>query len=302
MPNKSTLISMTGYGRGTASGKKFRANVEIRAVNSRFLEIRSKLPRPLSFLEPIVREGIEQVITRGVVDFMLQLTPVDPAQAIPLDESVASAYVEKAKKFAKDWNCPDGLTAVAVLKLPGVLGAEGVSIYENEKEIPLLVKTALTEALAGLLEMRKREGEKLQKVLQRELADFRENLHWVEKNTAELNKRYSEKLRTRISDWSKKNSVEVDEGRLMQEITYYLDRSDVTEELDRLESHLRQTDDALMGSGKRSSGKRLEFLAQEMGREVNTIGAKSDQTDLSHRVVEMKLILEKIREQVQNLE
>lgn len=302
MPQKSVLISMTGYGRGSASGKKFRASVEVRSVNGRFLEIRSKLPRHLSFLDPIVRQELEQSITRGVVDFVLQLVPVDPSHAIPFDLSLAQAYLEKSKLLAKQWGIQDGLTSLDVLKLPGVLGGENTANYESEKEIPELVKDSLRQALVGLQEMRRAEGEKLKKSLQRELVDFQEHLDWILKNRDDLNERYADKIRSRIKEWSKKNTLEVDESRFLQEVTFYLDRSDVTEELDRLDSHMKQVNDALSGLGKRSPGKRLEFLAQEMGREVNTIGAKSDHSDLSQRVVEMKLILEKLREQVQNLE
>ncbi len=302
MPQKNSIISMTGFGRGSASGKKFRASVEVRTVNSRYLEIRSKLPRPLSFLEPLVREKIEKKITRGVVDVNLQLHLLDPSESLPIDETLANAYVDKAREYAKAWNCADGVTGMTILKFPGVLGAENASFYESEEEIPKIISASLEDSLDGLLEMRKKEGEKLLKVLQRELADFQEYLSWIFENRASINAKYAEKLKTRIHDWSQKSATPIDENRLLQEVTYYLDRSDITEELDRLDSHLKQAHEALSGGGKRSSGKRLEFLAQEMGREVNTIGAKSDHAQVSNRVVEMKLILEKVREQVQNLE
>lgn len=302
MSKVSSIVSMTGFGRGAKAGKKFRATVELRSVNGRFLEIRAKIPRPLAFLEASLREKLEKRVSRGVVDMTLTVQALEPSAATHFDEKLARSYAEKATIFARDFGLSHGLTALALLKLPGVMSEEAVTL-ENEKDLPAIVNDALDEALENLVGMRCSEGEKLGKVLQREIDELVSHREWIQKHRGELNERHGKKLQARVSEWMEKSGrSQLDESRLYQEVAYYLDRSDVTEELDRLSSHLKQCEDTLYGATAKSAGKRMEFLAQEMGREVNTIGAKSDQAQVTARVVEMKLTLEKIREQVQNLE
>lgn len=293
---------MTGFGRGSAGGEKFRATLELRSVNGRFLEIRAKLPRTLTFLEASIREALEKSLSRGVIDVSLTVQALEPSLVAQFDGRLAKAYSERAELISRELGISTGVTALALLKLPGVMGAETPGMFEDEPEIPKVVKRALEEALASLVEMRKREGEKLARVLQRELAEVKTHQSWIAKHREEINDRYAGKLRARIKEWTEKSQAGLDEGRMYQEVAYYLDRSDVTEELDRLGSHLKQCEEILLSPTAKSVGKRLEFLAQEMGREVNTIGAKSDQAQVTNHVVEMKLTLEKIREQVQNLE
>jgi uncharacterized protein (TIGR00255 family) len=249
-----------------------------------------------------MREGIGEKIRRGVVDLAVTVHPLGAAASTRFDEEMAKSYMEKAGHFARDFGLPHGLSALALLKLPGVMTEEDPSLGEGAKEISSLALSALADALTNLLEMRRREGEKLGKVLLREFNELSGHRDWIHKHREEINKKHGEKLRARISDWMDGSWAAMDETRLYQEVAYYLDRSDITEELDRLSSHLKQCEDALFSEAAKSSGKRLEFLAQELGREVNTIGAKSDQAQVTSRVVEMKLALEKIREQVQNLE
>ena len=296
------IFSMTGFGRGSAVGQKFRVTAELRSVNGRFLEIRAKLPRTLSFLEPALREALEKRLNRGVIDLSLSVQALEPSLTAQFDGALARAYSERAAAIADELEISSGLTALALLKLPGVMGAENPCLFENEPEIPKIAKAALEEALENLVEMRRKEGEKLTKVLQRELAEVKSHRDWIHKHREEINDRYARKLQSRLKDWMEKSQAAVDEGRLYQEVAYYLDRSDVTEEIDRLGSHLKQCEEIFHGPTHKSVGKRLEFLSQELGREVNTIGSKSDQSAVTNHVVEMKLTLEKIREQVQNLE
>jgi uncharacterized protein (TIGR00255 family) len=293
---------MTGFGRGARAGKKFRATVELRSVNGRFLEVRAKIPRALAFLEPSLRERLERRISRGVVDLTLTVQALEPSTTAHFDEKLARSYAEKATAFARDFGLTHGLTALALLKLPGVMSEDFASM-EEDKEVPDIVGEALDEALENLINMRRSEGEKLARVLQREIDELASQRDWIQKHRGELNEKHGKRLQARVAEWMGKNGrSQIDESRLYQEVAYYLDRADVTEELDRLSSHLKQCEDTLYGTGSKSVGKRLEFLAQELGREVNTIGAKSDQAQMTARVVEMKLTLEKIREQVQNLE
>jgi uncharacterized protein (TIGR00255 family) len=296
---------MTGFGRGSASGQRHRVTVELRSVNGRFLEVRSRLPRSLVFLEPELKELLEGSLRRGVVELVVTVHSQGSELAAHFDERQAKGYARMTEKLAEDLGLSSGLTALALLKLPGVMAAEPVEDLEKDGEIGKLARKALQEALELLLDMRRQEGEKLGKFLQRELAEVKSHQEWIHKHREELNQRYSRKIQARLKEFlggAEQGGARLDEGRLYQEVAFYLERGDVTEELDRLASHLKQCEDALSLEAGKSLGKRLEFLAQELGREVNTIGAKSDQAQVTSHVVEMKLTLEKIREQVQNLE
>lgn len=300
-PIESSLHSMTGYGRGSVSSEKVRATVELRSVNGRFLEIRAKLPRSLLFLEPDLRAMLEKKLRRGVVDFTVTIHPVEPALSVHIAEDVATAYVQQAERLAEDHEISSGITALSLLRLPGVAVTDDPSAVFGA-EAGDVVKQALDQALSALIEMRKSEGEKLERVLLRELMEIKGHKEWIRKHREDLNERHYKRLEARISQWVEKSRGVLEETRLYQEVAFYLDRADVTEELDRLASHLKQCEEALSYAGAKSVGKRLEFLSQEIAREVNTIGAKSDLVEITNHVVEMKLTLEKVREQVQNLE
>lgn len=293
---------MTGYGRDSQAGSRFRATVEIRSVNGRYLEIRPKLPRAMLFLEPKVRERIEKKVHRGVIDLTVTIQPLAKALEAAVDESLAAAYMVKISSIAKRLEIPHGLSAVSLMRLPGVVNTEPTPDCDGDEEVGAILLKALDGALDSLVSMRASEGEKLGKVLQRELEEIRLHRDWIHSQREGMNERSFRRMQGRVKELMASVDGTVEEGRLYQEVAFYLDRGDITEELDRLGSHLKQCEEALRGSDSKSVGKRLEFLMQELGREVNTIGAKSDQTPVSNRVVEMKLTLEKIREQVQNLE
>lgn len=298
----SALHSMTGYGRGSASGDRYRISVEIRSVNGRFFDFRAKLPRSILFLEPRLREECNKRIRRGVVDLVVNLHPLEPAAHSVVDVDLAKVFAKEVLALAKDLELPEGLTATSLLRLPGVLSEPEPECLENDGEVTALGLQAVQEAVRGLLEMRKREGERLGKALHRELEELRVHGEWIRRHREQMNKRYFEKLEAKAKEWKSRGHDEVDGTRLQQELLFYLDRSDVTEELDRLESHLNQCDQAIRVGDGGTVGKRLDFLAQELGREVNTIGSKNDHAEVTKRVVEMKLALERLREQAQNLE
>lgn len=299
---ESPLHSMTGYGRGSSAGRRFRISVEMRSVNGRFFEFRARLPRALQFLEPKVREHCSKKLKRGAIDFVMSVHAVSPEAESVVDTPLARAYAAEVQRLARELDLSEGLTAASLLRLPGVLVERESASLEGESEVSALALKALDDALTDLLDMRRSEGEKLEKVLQRELADLRSHGERIQKHRKDLNERYFQKFRARVADWADRGQSHVDETRLYQEVAFYLDRSDVTEELDRVASHLKQCEDAVRGAFSGSIGKRLDFLAQELGREVNTIGAKCDHAQVTTHVVEMKLALERLREQVQNLE
>lgn len=293
---------MTGFGRAAFSSKNYRVSVELRSVNGRFLEIRPKLPRPISFLEVSLREKISEKLRRGVVDVNINVHAIDTNLEEVLNTSVALSYAKAVKGLAKKAKISDGLDALSLLRLPGVLSVEDGDLTVNEKELRPLVEDAVKEALTQLLKMRSREGEKLTQVFERELKLFQSARDAVAKSTDQINARYQEKLTGRMEKYASANGAKFDEARLLQEVAYYIDRSDVTEELDRLASHIRQFENMVEGKEEFPIGKRLDFLVQEMGREVNTIGAKSDELAITQSVMQMKISLERLREQIQNIE
>lgn len=293
---------MTGYGRGSASGSRFRLSLEIRSVNARFFELRAKLPRSLQFLEPKLREECLKSLKRGAVDLVVGISSMAGEEKSSLNEQQARAFAAQVSRLAKELELPEGLSAASLLRLPGVLAEPEPESLEGDNEVQQLALTALKDALSQLLEMRRREGEKLGKALQRELSELRSHSDWIQKHREDLNERYFKKLQSRLKEWLGRSQAALDETRLHQEVAFYLDRSDVTEEIDRLASHLKQCDEAIHGNSQGSIGKRLDFLAQELGREVNTIGSKNDHAQVTTHVVEMKMALERLREQVQNLE
>ena len=300
MPKDITIQSMTGYGRGVAEGQRFAIGIELKTVNGRFLDLKTKLPRNLTFLEPKIREELIKHLHRGVVEVFVSLQILDGSAITTVDRVQAAYYVSLLEEISQEMRIPNGITAAALLKIPGVIADDQKFSDDARKELLKLIKESLSEAITQLTTMRSDEGKRLWVVLDRELKNVKENLNWIYKHREDINESYFKKLSLRLGEWMNKSNIQLDEQRLHHEIAFYLDRSDITEELDRLASHIKQFENSLVGKG--SVGKRLDFLIQELGREVNTIGSKCDDARISSHVVEMKMALEKIREQVQNLE
>lgn len=299
---KQYLSSMTGYGRGSASGEQYRVSVDLRSVNGRFLEMRIKCPRFLAAVESEIRSHISKVMHRGMIDVSVNVQALAGAIGENINQTVARSFAKEIEDLSNNLNISSGLTGISLLKLPGVVQLDEAANEHSIQDLSKLVLMALKEATDSLLEMRRSEGEKLQKVLKRELDEMQSHRVWIYKHREELNDRYFKKLQGRLSEWTSRTNSSLDETRIYQEVAYYLDRSDIAEELDRLGSHLKQCEDALAKPDGKSVGKRLDFLAQELGREVNTIGSKSDQVIVTNHVMEMKMSLERVREQVQNIE
>jgi uncharacterized protein (TIGR00255 family) len=292
------IHSMTGYGRATADGKGFRATVDIRTVNGRFLEIRPKLPRTIGFVEPNIRELVQKYLKRGVIDLSLSLQTEGTVKE-RIDEEAVAAYVDAIEKCAKDLEIPTGLSIVSLLRLPGTVVGEEMDFEVDEEEVSRITEVAVTQALKELVEMREKEGAKLIEFIFRELKIIDEKQKEILSRSKKVNAEFRKKMLDRIEQFEL--TPKFDEHRLMQEVAFYLDRSDVVEEIDRLHSHVKQMHD-LLAKPDGPVGKKLDFILQETGREVNTIGSKSDDIHLSSLVVDLKVSLERIREQVQNLE
>ena len=293
------MKSMTGYGRGECTAKGASITVELNSVNRKQAEVSLSVPSELESIEPDLRDLILASVSRGRVSgrVVLQYTGSSRASSVAVNETQAKAYRRELSKLAKSLEIPDNLSMEGLLRLPGVL--ENAQPALDAKAFRAPIKSALGQALEGLLSMREKEGGNLGRDLAKRLAKLRRIVKRVAKLAPDVLKHHRERLIERL----KKTNVEVpdmDDDRLLREIVYYTDRTDISEELTRLGSHFVQLEECL--SDVVPVGRKLDFLAQEMFREINTIGSKANDANISSEVVTLKTELEKIREQVQNVE
>lgn len=295
-----SLMSMTGRGTGKAANHLARVEVELSSVNRKQLDLNIVLPRFLSSFESPVHECVRKQLARGRVTGEIRVTWSARAQAAALrvDEALVRAQVAALRATAKKMGLADDLSASLLLQLP-----EAIVVEHGERDLAGLwpvVAQALEAALAKLLTMRRREGAALAR-------DIRARLKQLGAWTKEIRARapavaatYRENLLKRIAAALPDNSELAEDERLLKEVALFADRADITEELVRLDSHRQQATHLLRTGGV--VGRTLDFLVQEMGREINTIGAKANDGDIIRRVIDCKAELERIREQVQNIE
>jgi uncharacterized protein (TIGR00255 family) len=293
------MNSMTGYGRGEAAQDGFKLTVEISSVNRRQSEIAVSLPRDLEVLEARIRDVINQCVSRGRVTVRVSLHATSGATVAGprLNVRLARAFARDLNRLAKELRLPGGVTLDLVVRAPGVMEASD-DVADAEGFWPA-VETALRRGLAQLTRMRQREGRYLSRDLAARVAVMRRAAARVRKQAPQVAIRYREQLRERIAS-AGLELPGVDDERLSKEVVYFADRADITEELTRLESHFRQFEDCVKST--EPVGRTLDFLAQEMNREVNTIGSKANDSQISRDVVTLKAELERFREQAQNVE
>ena len=288
---------MTGYGRAEVvhAGRKF--SVELNSVNRKQSDIVINLPRDLAELEPRIRQTINENISRGRTNATIALhSSPDGARNLALDTELARSYHEAMRALQKELNTPGEITISTILQAPGVMRFPEQVL--NAEEAWPAIDRALRGALSDLIKMREREGKHLAKDLIHRLKAIRRKLKEIHAFHPDVVKRYRAVLLDRIQKAGL--PIASDDERLLKEISFFADRADVSEELTRLESHLAQFAHHLRS--KEPVGRSLEFITQEMFRELNTLGAKANDAAISQRVIACKAELEKIREQSQNLE
>src|SRR2546421_2727155 len=291
------MRSMTGYGRGDAdlAGAKF--SVELYSVNRKQSDIVVNLPRDLTELEPRVRQVVNEKISRGRTSVSVGLhESANGPRNLALDTALARSYHEAMLTLQKELSAPGEITIGTILQAPGVMRSPEQSIDADEAWP--VVQRALTTALSELIKMREREGKHLAKDLIHRLKTLRKEIMEIRALYPEVVKKYRAILRERLEKAGL--DLPLDDERLLKEVTIFADRSDISEELTRLESHLAQFAHHLRKN--EPVGRTLEFITQEIFRELNTLGAKSNDAGISRHVVACKSELEKIREQIQNLE
>lgn len=291
-------ISMTGYGRGEFVNDKFHFTVESKSVNNRYLDVNIKMPRKISYLEEFVRQFLKKYVSRGKVEVYIKLEFANHGDIkVGYDEFLAKEYVDVLNKISVQFELNNQISAMDVIKFPDV-----IKLQENEfdeEDIKKSLEFAMDEAFSGLRNMREIEGEKLKSDILERCKLLETDIDIIEKNAEEIESEYREKLLAKIQEVLDSVSYNVDEQRILQEAAIIADKSNITEEIVRFKSHILQLKEVLDTD---SVGRKMDFILQEMNREVNTIGSKSLTLEITNYVVELKSELEKIREQVQNIE
>ena len=293
------MKSMTGYGRGDSSKDGFKITVELSSVNRKQTEISVTLPREMEMLEAQVRDLINRHIARGrlTVRASLHAGASKSSARMHLNVPLAKAYARELNSLAKQLKLPGPVTLDQLARAPGVLQTD--EELAVEEDLWPAVEKALKKALAQMVKMREREGAHLAQDLARRIEVMRQSAAQIQQHAPTVAERYRQQLIERIKS-AGLEAPGTDDDRLLKEVVYFADRSDISEELTRLQSHFQQFED-----GRKSQepvGRMLDFLAQEINREVNTIGSKANDSLISREVVTLKAELEKFREQAQNVE
>ena len=292
------MKSMTGYGKGMVAGDDFSVSVDLKTVNNRFLDIHLRVGSELASLEPSIKKRITSRLTRGRVDVTVSMERVAQI-AYELNRPLIAGYITALKQLQQDFNIAGELDINILARIPGALQPARNGI--DEKVIAGL-EQALDQALDELEKMREQEGEALKNELRDRVRKIESLVPVIESSAAGLADAYRLRLQKRIGELLNRGGqiVEVDPVRLAQEVAYLADRSDVSEEMVRLRSHLAQFQEALDASGE--AGKMLDFLLQELNREANTTLSKSTDLVIKEAGLAIKAEVEKLREQVQNVE
>lgn len=291
------MNSMTGYGRGEAARGGAKFTVEISTVNRKQAELSLYLPRELDALESRARDEINAKVSRGRIAARVQWTAKSGDRAqVEIDRNLAKEYAKEYRKLATDLKLGGEVSLDTILRAPGVLQTSEEELDVESLWTPL--RTAVRAALKELLAMRAREGANLKKDLQKRIDALQKSVKAVKRQAPKTVRRHREALLDRLNQTGL--DLKLDDERVLKEVALFADRIDITEELTRLESHFGQFADYAKSKGP--VGRTLDFLSQEMNREVNTIGSKANDPVISRLVVAMKSELEKFREQVQNVE
>lgn len=293
------MKSMTGYGRGESVQVGFKVTVELNAVNRKQLEISVNLPREMEMLEAPLRDLIHHHLARGRIGGRVSLhaTGGQLSARMHLNVPLAKVYAHELSKLAKQLKLPGTVTLDHLVRAPGVFQTDE-ELAETKNLWPAVDKAA-KQALAALVKMREREGAHLAQDLAERVAVMSKCVARVHKQAPISTERYRQQLIERIKA-AGLPAPATDDERLLKEVVFFADRSDINEELTRLQSHFKQFADCVKSS--EPVGRTLDFLAQEMNREINTIGSKANDAVISHEVVTLKAELEKFREQAQNVE
>ena len=294
------IRSMTGFGRGEYSDGKRNVICEIRTVNHRYADISVKMPKRYSFAEEKIKALIKERVRRGKVEVSIIVENLTEGDiTIRLNSPVAQQYIENLKELKERYGLTGEIDLKLVSSMPDVLKA--IPDVEDEEEVTAVICESVKAAVSRLDEMRTTEGAKLAEDLLMRGELIREIVKKIEKRAPLVAEEYREKLEARIRELVE-DKVDIPADRILVEAAVFADKANITEELVRLDSHMIQLKAFLTESGEGTVGKKLDFLVQEMNREANTIGSKANDITITNYMLEIKSEIEKIREQVQNIE
>ena len=291
------IRSMTGFGRAEAVKEDYRVTVELKSVNHRYLDLNIKMPSRIGYLENEVRKVLKEKLSRGKVDVYISYEEdADRNYTVVYHREIARMYYENIAQMAQDFGLDNDLRISHLSRFPDVL-----EIVEESRDADVVwdrLKEPLAQALERFIESRETEGEKLKTDLLDKLKSMTSHVDFIEERSPEILSEYKARLMEKVSELLEKSAI--DENRIAAEVTIYADKICVDEEIVRLKSHIHEMESILNKGGE--VGRKLDFLAQEMNREANTTLSKSTDVRLADTGIELKTLIEKIREQIQNLE
>ncbi|AFS78698.1 YicC-like protein [Gottschalkia acidurici 9a] len=292
------LRSMTGFGRGENNDGIRNFTVEVKSINHRYNDIIVKVPKHISYLEEKIKKEVKKYVTRGRVEIYIGLEYVkDIEMEVKVNIPLAQSYKNALEKICTELNIDSNLNIDLITKFPDILKTERKE--EDEDEIWNTLKEGVRIALEELIAMRQEEGELLSKDIKEKTNKIESLINDIEERAPKVVLEYKEKLENRINELLE-NKYDIDESKLANEVAYFADKTGIDEEIVRFNSHIIQLRKSLEGND--SIGRKLDFMLQEMNREVNTIGSKVGDVEITNKVVDIKTELEKIREQIQNIE
>lgn len=295
---KKMIKSMTGFGRGENSDGLHNFTVEIKTLNHRYNDIIVKMPKHISYFEESVKKIIKEKINRGRVEVFISLEYVNQSAIdIKVDIPLAKSYKQAIESIAGELNIDEQVSLDQIVGITDVIKAE--KREEDDAQIWICLKGALEEAIDKMMIMRSEEGKELAKDITMKSANITEMVKEIEKRAPLVVLEYKEKLKARVEELLEKE-YKIDDSKLANEVAFFADKSSINEEIVRLYSHINQIISSLQM--EEPVGRKLDFLVQEMNREINTIGSKASDLEITKLVVDVKSEIEKIREQIQNVE
>ena len=291
------IKSMTGFGRCEIAKGDRKITVEMKSVNHRYLDVSIKMPKKLNFFEAAIRSELKNYIQRGKVDVFIAYEDLTESNVcVKYNKELAAEYMKYLTQMAEDFSLDNDIRVSTLSRYPEVLGMEEQTV--DEEELWQLLAEAIDGAAQKFVETRIKEGENLRDDLVSKLDGMLAHVDYITERSPQIIAEYRQKLEEKVKELI--GDVQIDESRLLMEVTIFADKVCVDEELVRLRSHIETTRENLIQGG--SIGRKLDFIAQEMNREANTILSKANDLEISNRAIELKTEIEKVREQIQNIE
>jgi uncharacterized protein (TIGR00255 family) len=296
------IYSMTGYGSSEQRVDGVTYIVEVKTVNNRYFKSKIQLPGSISYLEETVEALLRSRIGRGMVNCVVYMKDAPASLLFDIDEGILEELLKKVERIAKKAKAKYTIDVASLLNLPDVISPAKPDTESMEKLKAIILELA-EKAIIQVKQMRANEGASLREDLERHCKEIRDKMALIKERSDTVLKGYAERLKKRAEELLDKSDLKIDEQSVAKEVAFFAERSDISEEIDRLESHIDQFIVTCKGSNEgEQAGRRLDFICQEMLREANTIASKAADSQIIHTVVDIKCIIDRIKEQVQNVE